>query len=122
MSVEFLPYVALIALFPPSRNIVKNWKTNETLFLRLVKKSGKLGKDHFLQALVLYFIRKYNAELSKYAETFLKKLVDEDVLSEKFLLEWNDKTIRLDKNSGLYDKKAEKKFRDMIENFITWLR
>lgn len=35
-----------------------------------------------MQALVLFFIRKYNDELSKYAETFLKKLVDEDVLSE----------------------------------------
>jgi hypothetical protein len=71
---------------------------------------------------VLYFIRKYGDEMAKYAPTFMKTLVDENVIREKFLLEWFDKTIRLDKKSGLYDKKAEKKFRDLIEKFIEWLK
>ena len=52
----------------------------------------------------------------------MKKLVDESFVSEKFLIEWYDKTIRLDKDSGLYDKKAEKKFRDLIEKFMEWLK
>jgi len=52
----------------------------------------------------------------------MKKLVDENILAEKFLLEWFDKTIRLDKESGIYDKKAEKKFRDLIEKYIEWMR
>jgi len=52
----------------------------------------------------------------------MKKMVDESILSEKFLLEWFDKTIRLDKESVLYDKKAEKKFRENIEKFIEWLK
>ena len=60
--------------------------------------------------------------MGKYAPTFMKKMVDESILSEKFLLEWFDKTIRLDKDSQLYDKKAEKKFRDLIEKFIEWLK
>ena len=122
MPGEYLYFVALLALFPPNRNIVKKWKNNEVLFLKLVKKTGKLGREHFMQALVLFFIRKYNDELSKYAQTFLKKMVDEDVLSEQFILDWNDKNIRLDKDSALYDKKAEKKFRDLVEKFIEWLR
>jgi len=60
--------------------------------------------------------------MGKFAETFMKKLVDESVVSEKFLIDWYDKTIRLDKDSGLYDKKAEKKFRDLIEKFMEWLK
>ena len=75
-----------------------------------------------MQALVLYFIRKYNSEMGAYAQTFLKKMVDEDVLNEKNLLQWYDKEARLDKESVLYDKKAEKKFRDLVEKFIEWLR
>jgi len=60
--------------------------------------------------------------MAKYAETFLKKLVEENIMSEKFLIDWNEKNIRLDKDSGLYDKKAEKKFRDLTENFINWIK
>lgn len=52
----------------------------------------------------------------------MKKLVDENILSEKFLIDWFDKNIRLDKESGLYDKKSERKFRELIEPFIEWMR
>lgn len=38
----------------------------------------------------------------------MKKLVDDNIINEKFLLQWYDKEIRLDKDSLLYDKKAEK--------------
>ena len=105
-------YIALCGLFPPKRNIIKRWSLNEDTFVELVRSEGQQGIEHFMQALVLYFVRKYNDKLSKYAPTFMKKLVDESIISEKFLLQWNDKTIRLDKDGSLYDKKAEKKFRD----------
>ena len=52
----------------------------------------------------------------------MKKLVDEKVLTSKFIVDWNDKNVRLDKDSGLYDKKAEKKFRDLLEAFVNWLK
>lgn len=86
ISHDFLFFVALVGLFPPQRNILKNWSENQEVFIRLVKDEGKIGRDHFMQALVLYFIRKYNAELNKYAATFMKKLVDENIMSDKFLI------------------------------------
>jgi len=92
------------------------------VFINLVKEEGKIGQEHFMQSLVLYFIRKYNSQMSKYAPTFMKKLIDEQVINEKFLLSWFNKDLRLDKESQLYDKKAEKKFRDLIEKFIDWLK
>jgi len=119
---DFSFYVALVGLFPPSRNILKNWAKNQDVFVNLVKQEGKVGRDHFMQALCLYFIKKYNTEMSKFAATFMKKLVDENIMSEKFLIDWFDKTIKLDKDSGLYDKKSERKFRELIEAFIEWMK
>ena len=58
----------------------------------------------------------------KYAGTCLYKLWEHRVLSDKFIIDWADKNIRLDKESGLYDKKAEKKFRDETEKCVNYLR
>jgi len=44
---DFLHFSALCGLFPPKRNIVKNWSHNEPLFINLVKREGKIGIDHF---------------------------------------------------------------------------
>ena len=60
--------------------------------------------------------------MSKYASTFLKKLVDEKVLRADFLMSWYDKCERLDKESMMYSKKAERKFRELNEAFFEWLR
>lgn len=119
---DMLHFIALCGLFPPSHNIIKNWDKHEKVFMDFVKTEGKIGIDHFMQALVLYFIRKYNEPMGKYAATFMKKLHDDNILNERFLIDWYDKTVRLDKESNLYDKKAEKKFRDLVEKFIEWLR
>jgi len=122
MPNEFLYYIALCGLFPPQRNIIKNWSSNERVFIELVKMEGKVGIDHFMQALVIYFIRKHNSELGKFASTFMMHLLNECVLADKFIIDWYDKSIRLDKESGIYDKKAEKKFRDLIEEFVTYIK
>lgn len=52
----------------------------------------------------------------------MKHLLDEQILTDKFIIDWFDKTIRLDKEAGIYDKKAEKQFRDLIPDFMTWLK
>lgn len=119
---EFLHYIALCGVFSPRRNIVKHWDTNEELFLSLVKLDGKLGLDHFMQSLILFFIKKYNDELAKFAPTLLKKLLDNNCAGEKYILDWHDKTIDLDKESMLYSKKSERKFRELTEDFVQWLQ
>ena len=48
LNYEFQHYVCLCGLFSPKRNIVKNWKHNQTIFVDLVKAEGKIGVDHFL--------------------------------------------------------------------------
>jgi len=59
LPTDFLHFVAFCGLFPVSRNIMKNFSKNEDVFINLVKNEGKIGKDHFLQSIILYFIRKH---------------------------------------------------------------
>merc|ERR1711959_125491 len=58
----------------------------------------------------------------KYAPTCMYHLWSLNVLPEKFILEFADKKIELDKDSGLREKKCEKKFVEAIESFIEWLK
>ena len=118
---EFLIYTALCGVFSPRRNIVKYWDTNEELFLSLIKLDGKLGLDHFFQSVVLYFIRLYKTEAGRFGPTFMKKMIDNNTISEKFILDWYNKEISLDKDSMLRDKNAEKKFRNLLVDFLEWL-
>ena len=118
---EFLIYTALCGVFAPRRNIVKYWDVNEELFLSLIRLDGKLGLDHFFQSVVLYFIRFYKTELGRFGPTFMKKMLDNNTISEKFILDWYNKEISLDKDSMLRDKNAEKKFRNLIADFFEWL-
>jgi hypothetical protein len=37
ITTDFAFYVALVGLFPPSRNILKNWEKNQETFVTLVK-------------------------------------------------------------------------------------
>lgn len=119
---ESLHLIALCGVFGPSKNIVKHWDTYEELFLSLVKLDGKLGLEHFMQSVVLYFIKQYNEELGKFGPTFMKKMLDNNLIGETFILEWYDQTKRLDKESMLYSKKSERKFREMLVDFIEWMK
>lgn len=60
-----------------------------------------------MQSICIYFSKKYK-DLGKFAETFMFKLVDEGSLSKQFVIDWYDKNLKLDKNSGLYSKKYER--------------
>jgi len=120
---EYLHLIALSGLFSPKRSPVKNWPVNEDTFIALAKSEGNIGKDHLLQSIALFFI-KIQSGLDKYAGTFLKKLVDENIFTDKFIIQWFDKDIKLDKESGLYDKKSERKLRELssVEKFVEWLK
>jgi len=71
---------------------------------------------------VLYFIKQYNEELGKFGPTFMKKILDNNVIGESFILEWYDQARRLDKESMLYSKKSERKFRELLVDFIEWMK
>ncbi len=121
LSKDFMHYVALCAIFPANYNICKHWSKHEDIFIDLVGREGNIGMEHFLQALIVYFIRHMDKAFVKYAPTCMYNLWKEDVLSEKFILAFANKEIKLDKDSGLREKKCEKKFLEAIEPFIDFL-
>lgn len=122
-SGEYRYWVLLCGLFnaEKSRNIVNHWIAHEKAFLKLVEQDGKLGPKHLLQSIILFFIRRYPTEMGQYAATFMKKLYDQDIFSEEFIIKWFNKKAKLDKTCGLYDRKAEKAFRASIKSFVNWL-
>jgi hypothetical protein len=117
---EFKYYILMCGLFSPERNIIKSWAAYEECFVSLVQSDGDLGIKHFMQSIIQYFVRKY-PDQKKYATTFLKTLYDQEILNEEFFLKWHKKKKKLDKTCKLYDRKAEKSFRETIAPFIEWL-
>ena len=51
----------------------------------------------------------------------MKLVYEQEVFNEDFILKWYNKKSKLDKHSALKDKKAEKKFKELIEQFVIWL-
>jgi hypothetical protein len=118
---DFKYYILMCGLFSPDeRNIIKNWAAYEECFLQLAQTDGDLGIKHFMQSIIQYFVRKY-PEQKVYANTFLKTLYEQEILSDEFFLKWHKKKKKLDKTCKLYDRKAEKLFREIINPFIEWL-
>lgn len=122
-SGEFRYWVLICGLFSadPNRNIVKRWKEHEKAFLQLVQHDGKIGIKHLLQSIVLFFVRRH-PETEKFAGTFMKLLNDQEVFSEEFIIKWFERKGKLDKTCALYDRKAEKEFRQSIASFVKWLQ
>jgi len=59
--------------------------------------------------------------MQKFAASFCKKLYDNEVLDDDFLIKWHSKKLRLDKNCILFDRSAENAMRPLLAEFITWL-
>jgi hypothetical protein len=58
-SSEYKYYILMCGLFNNERNIIKNWKSYEKCFMNLVEADGKIGIKQLLQAIIIFFIRKY---------------------------------------------------------------
>jgi len=69
----------------------------------------------------MYFLKKY-PDQKKFAPTFMKTLYEQELFSEEFLLKWHSKKKKLDRHCKLYDRKCEKAFRELINEFILWIQ
>lgn len=84
-------------------------------------KEDEKGSEHLFQAIILFFIKKY-PEQKKLAGTFCKVLYDRKVFTDEFLNDWHAGNIKLDKKNKLYDRKADKAFKEEVASFIEWLQ
>lgn len=115
LTSDYKYYILLCSLFNSSaRNIVKYWPKHHDMIINMCMGDGdQLGQVHLLQALCQFFVKK-EPTLIKFAGTFMHHLYEKDVYEEEFLKAWNEKKERLDKNSILYSKKCERKFKEAI--------
>lgn len=80
----------------------------------------EMGPKHLLQALIQFFVNRY-PEMQKFAPALCKKLYDGSVLEDQLFVTWHGKTSKLDKDCALYDRKAEKTMRPLLDEFVAWL-
>lgn len=119
---DYKYWILFCGLFSKTRNVVKFWEKYEQAFLWLVAQDAPgMGMKHLLQTIILYFLY-FDESQQKFVSTFFKLLYDSNVFSDTFLVEWFEKKIKLDKKTILYDRKAEKAMRDLLKDFISWLR
>ena len=71
LSIDFVHYVGLCAIFPPTYNICNHWQKHEDIFVDLVGREGNVGMEHFLQALIVYFMKNMDKSFLKYAPSFM---------------------------------------------------
>ena len=56
---EYRYYILICGLFNVERNIIKNWNQYEKIFLGLIEQDGSIGVKQLLQAIILFFMKKY---------------------------------------------------------------
>ncbi len=111
---ELRYYICIHALFNPERNICKHWKAHQAVFMDFLEEDEEMGKKHLLQAICQFFIRSYPEKMTKFAPTFIKMMSDADIYTDEFLIQWSLKKAKTDKESLIYDKRAESKFKKAI--------
>jgi len=120
VTADYKFFILLNGIFTPDRNIITSWTKYEEVFLALVKEFGGVGGDRLMQALMLYFKR--NPDLQKSIVAFFKMLYEQSLYPDSFYLDWFNGKKKLDRNSVLYDRKAEKEIKPLLAEFIEWLQ
>lgn len=110
----------MIGIFGPSRNIAKHWDAFEAVFTELMGQNEETGCQHLLQCVIQYFIN-VCPEQQESASALCKKLYDNSLITDELFVQWHGKQAKLDKTCAMYDRAAEKAFRLLIADFITWL-
>lgn len=49
-------------------------------------------------------------------------LYEQSIFSDEFIIKWQTNEIKSDKKCVLYDRKVEKAFRPLLEEFVQWLQ
>ena len=83
----------------------------------------EIGQIHLFQATVQYFIKKQPSQKNHASEICLA-YYNESMIEDQFFINWHAKSKkgRTDKESDLYDRKAEKEMRTLLDEFVTWLQ
>jgi len=117
---EYKMYIALCGIFGPHRNIAKHWDAFEAVFTSLVAQGEDSGTKHLFQTICQFFIN-LHPEMQKFAAALCKKLYDNSVIEDSFFTAWHDKSMKLDRDCILHDRKAETAMRKLLAEFIGWL-
>ncbi len=120
MTADYKFYILMNAIFTSSRNILEFWTKYEEAFLSLVKEFGATGGDRLLQTIVLFFRK--NPQFQPQIVDFFKLLYEQSLYPNQTYIDWVGGKKKLDRNSVLYDRKADKEVKPLLAEFIEWLQ
>ena len=117
---EYKLYICLVSVFGPHRNIAKHWDTFEPVFTTLISQEEANGQKHMLQAVIQFFVNRW-PETQGSAAALCKKLYDNSIIEDTLFIGWHTKSMKLNRDCIMYDRKAESTMRPILAEFITWL-
>lgn len=117
---EYKLYICLVSVFGPHRNIAKHWDTYEPIFKSLMSQEEENAQKHMLQAVIQFFVNRY-PDTQGSAAALCKKLYDNSIIEDSLFTGWHTKSVKLNRDCIMYDRKAESTMRPILAEFITWL-
>ena len=115
-------YILLCAAFNPKllTSYEANFKKYAAVIRRLVDADDQ-GASHLFQAIVQYFIKRF-PDQKPHASELCMILYNESVIEDQFFINWHAKKLKTDRDSQMYDHKAEKAMRSLLNEFVEWLQ
>jgi len=103
--------------------MINHWDKFAPCFSKLVAADGEEdGLKRVFQAILLFYTQT-QPSMQKQAPTFCKQLYDTEFFSGDFFVNWySSKNYSLDKLSCMYDRKASKEMKTVLEPFIKFVK
>ena len=118
-----IPYIIFNAIF--DMNIAKEVGKNKAILTHTYEelKTPDSDFDTLLNLEKFLLVRNSSNQFEKYVPTILKFFYDEDLLTEEFLVSWDDGKI----NSKLimdfrYQKSVDDRFKGLAKPILNWLK
>jgi len=106
-------------------NIAKQVSKNSYILSRAIEKfkfEGQWAEVQILVSLELFLLEvNKETDFTKYIPTILKFFYDEDLLTEEFLVAWDEGTVDL-KEHPLYNEEIDARFKQAAKAFTEWLK
>jgi hypothetical protein len=122
ITTDYKYFILMAGIFNPKRTMVNHWEKFAPCFTNLAAADGDDGLKRVFQAIIIFYMQTHPS-MQKQAPTFCKTLYDTEFFSGEFFAEWHSsKSYLLDKNSCMFDRKASKAMKAILEPFVKYVQ
>ena len=120
---EYKFYFLICSAFNPEvlESYQKNYEIISGTLGQLLKQDEQAGFVHLFMSTIQMFVNKY-PDQKKHASELCLIYYNEGLIEDQYFIKWHGRKARTDKESDLYDRKAEKVMRGLLDQFVEWLQ